>query len=163
VGVAYAGVECSERAASRRSAQVPPLHAILAAPHHRFSLIWIPRKNSLRFSWAAPSATTADAASHLVGSSCTRLNQRRRCRLHVIVREFNLSEPNLAEVELWSIRCRVRWREAWRVQLTFLAALALPVQPDSDTQENSLRFPGQHPVLPLLMRPVTSSAPRVRD
>ena len=61
-------------------------------------------------------------------SSCTRLSPQRRCRLHAIVREFNLSEPNLAEVELWSIMCRLRWREAWRVQLTFLAALALLVQ-----------------------------------
>jgi hypothetical protein len=62
-------------------------------------------------------------------SSCTRLNPQRRCRLHAIVREFDL-----AEVELWSIMCRVRWREAWRVQLTFLVALALLVQSDSDTQ-----------------------------
>jgi hypothetical protein len=47
------------------------------------------QENSLRFSWAAPSATTADAASHLVGSSCTRLNPQLLCRLDVNLKDLN--------------------------------------------------------------------------
>jgi hypothetical protein len=47
------------------------------------------QENSLRLSWAAPSATTADAASHLVGSSCTRLNRQLLCRLDVNLKDLN--------------------------------------------------------------------------
>jgi hypothetical protein len=47
------------------------------------------QENSLRLSWAAPSATTADAASHLVGSSCTRLNRQLLRRLDVNLKDLN--------------------------------------------------------------------------
>ena len=156
VGVAYAGVECSERAASRRSAQAPPLYAILAAPHHRLSLIWIPK-------------VTYDLiyhpGKHPVFSTRVRPQQTGLLVYETKPAATVLSgcqpEGSQPEGGAQGAACS-GVRRACAIDI--LAALALLVQSDSDTQENSLRLSWAAPSgSPTAVHPVTSSAPRVRD